>query len=73
MNLKEEINIFVNEYKNFMEISQFPEFDLQTKFASLAIADSQGLDSAAVTAYRPLTGQHSLCVSTNLELSKYLD
>ena len=55
-----------------MGISQFPEFDLKTKFASLAIADSQGFDSAAVTAYQPITGQHSLCVSTNLELSKYL-
>ena len=72
MNLKEQLNLFVNEYKNFMGISQFPEFDLQTKFASLAIADSQGFDSAAVTAYQPITGKHSLFVSTNLELSKYL-
>ena len=72
MNFKEQLNLFVNEYKNFMGISQFPEFYLQTKFASLAIADSQGFESAAVTAYQPITGQHSLCGSTNLELSKYL-
>ena len=66
------LNIFVDEYKNFMRITQFPEFALQTKLVSVVAADSQGFDSAAVTAYQPITGQHSLCVSTNLELSKYL-
>lgn len=54
MNLKEQLNTLVDEYKNFMGFSWFPEFDLQTKFASLAIADSQGFDSAAVTAYQQL-------------------
>ena len=72
MNLKEQLNTLVDEYKNFMGFSWFPEFDLQTKIASLVIADSQGFESAAVTTYQPITGQHSLCVSVNLELSKYL-
>lgn len=72
MNFNEQLNFFVDEYKNFMGISQFPEFALQTKFVSIVTADSQGFESAAVTTYQPITGQHSLCVSANLDLSKYL-
>lgn len=72
MNLKEQLNTLVDEYKNLMGFSQFPEFDLQTKIASLVIADSQWFESAAVTTYQPITGQHNLSVSVNLELSKYL-
>ncbi len=72
MNLNEQLNMFVDEYKKFIGISQFPEFALQTKIASIVTADFQGFESAAVTTYQPITGQHSLYVSVNLDLSKYL-
>ena len=72
MNLKEQLNIFVDEYKNFIGFSQFPKFALQTKLVSIVAADSQGFESAAVTTYQSITGQHSLCVSVNLKLSKHL-
>lgn len=42
---------FVRGYKNFKGISQFPEFDFQTKFALIATADFQEFEYETVTAY----------------------
>ena len=68
----EKIKIFENEFKQFMGIKDFPAYQLTTKEVSLAIADSCGFDSAASTFYSPKTNIHTLQISTNLILSKYL-
>lgn len=70
--ITKQLSIYVNEYMKFMGIEQFPQYALQTQEASKSTADSQGFEVAAATFYQPLTGQHTLLVSTNLCLSKYL-
>lgn len=72
MDISKQLNIFVNEYKNFMGIKQFPKYTLQTHEVSKSTADLQGFEVAASTFYQPLTGQHTLLISTNLNLYKYL-
>lgn len=72
MNIAEQLNTYVDDYKAFMGIENFPQYNLQTKNVSLAIADAQGFDAVASTFYQPATGQHLLVVSTNLSLSKYV-
>ncbi len=72
MDISKQIELYVNEYKDFMKISHFPKFSLETHTVSILTADSQGFDVAASTSYQPLTGEHTLSVSTNLLLSKYL-
>lgn len=72
MSIVEQLNAYVDDYKAFMGIENFPQYSLQTKNVSLAIADAQGFDAVASTFYQPTTGQHSLVVSTNLSLSKYV-
>ncbi len=72
MDIREQLNLYVNEYKDFMEIEQFPEYTLQTKQVSINVADLQGFDSVAAAFYQPLTGEHTLVVSTNLVLSQYV-
>lgn len=72
MDIYKQLNVYVNEYKGFMGIKQFPKYTLQTQEASKSTADLQGYEVAAATFYQPLTGQHTLLISTNLSLSKYL-
>lgn len=70
--ITKQLSTYVDEYVEFMGIEQFPKYALQTQEASKSTADSQGFEVAAATFYQPLTGQHTLLVSTNLCLSKYL-
>lgn len=70
--LERQLNGYVSEYKEFMEISQFPAFFLQTRTASQVRAESQGYESAAITSYQVSTGQHTIFISTNLKLTKYV-
>ena len=72
MSIVEQINVYVDDYKVFMGIDYFPQYNLQTKSVSLAIADAQGFEVAAGTGYEPLTGRHTLTISTNLNLERYL-
>lgn len=70
--LERQLSGYVSEYKEFMEISQFPAFFLQTRTASQVRAESQGYESAAITSYQVSTGQHTIFISTNLKLTKYV-
>lgn len=72
MNITEQINAYVEEYKVFMEIEHFPKYSVRTRSVSLVAADSQGFESAGATDYDPITGKHTLTVTTNLELDKFL-
>lgn len=72
MDIAEQLNTYVDEYKSFMGIENFPKYCLKTKSVSLAVADAQGFEAVASTFYQPLTGQHTLVISTNLSLSKYV-
>ena len=72
MSIAEQLNAYVDDYKVFMGIDCFPQYCLQTKSVSLAIADTQGFEVAAGAAYDPITGRHTLTISTNLNLERYL-
>lgn len=66
----QRINTFVDEYKHFMGIEQFPSYVLQTKEVSYIMAELQGFDFVAQANYKVDIHQHTLCISTNLLLSK---
>lgn len=68
----EKLKRFEDDFKQFMGIADFPLYKLITKEVSLSVADSQGYDSAASTFYNPKTNGHTLQLSSNLILSKYL-
>lgn len=70
--IAEQLGTYATEYMKFMGIERFPTYNLQYKEVSKFKAESQGFDSAAQTFYQPLTGQHTLIVSTNLILSKHM-
>lgn len=72
MDITKKINTYIDEYKSFMGIDQFPEYTLKTHEARISTADSQGYEIAAATYYQPETNQHALLVSTNLILSRDL-
>lgn len=72
MDVSKQLMLYVEEYKAFIGINQFPQYTLQTHEASISTADSQGFEVAASAHYQPVTGRHTLLISTNLELSKYL-
>lgn len=72
MSVAEQLDAYVDEYKAFMGIGHFPKYSLQTKSISMAAADTQGFETVASAFYQPLTGQHTLVISTNQCLSKYV-
>ncbi len=72
MNIIEQLNAYVDEYKIFMGIDKFPEYNLQTRTASIITAETQGFESVASTLYQPITGQHTLIISSNLNLLRYV-
>lgn len=63
---------FENDFKSFMGIEEFPTYELQTKEVSETIVAAQGFEVAAAAFYQPQYRSHTLLVSTNLILSKYL-
>lgn len=72
MSISEQLYSYVNEYTDFVGASYFPSFDLQSRTASISTADSQGFEVIANAHYQLATGQHTLTVSTNIPLSKYV-
>lgn len=70
--LIQQLKIYEKEYKVFMDIQEFPKYDLSTKKASLYLANTQGFDSVATTSYQPKIKKHSLHISTNLSIEKYV-
>jgi hypothetical protein len=70
--LVKHLKIYEDEFKHFMGIEEFPVFELQTQKASINIADSQGFEIAASTSYQQENRRHTLLVSSNIDLSKYL-
>lgn len=67
-----QLKIYENEFRTFMNIEKFPVYELQTQEVSQNIADTQGFEVGAATFYRTQNKSHSLLISTNLTLSKYL-
>lgn len=72
MNVIEQLNAYVDEYKTFMGIEKFPEYNLQTRTVSIITAETQGFESVASTLYKPIAGQHTLIISSNLNLLRYV-
>lgn len=70
--LLNQLKQYEDEFKHFIGIEEFPEYQLLIKEASLDIAEAQGFEVAASTSHNPIDGSHVLLVSTNLELSRYL-
>lgn len=67
-----KIKEYESSFKKFMGINTFPQYTLHTKEVSLFVADAQGYDSVASTHYDVQGNSHTLTVSTNLLLCKYL-
>lgn len=70
--LEKQIDSQIKSFSRFMGISEFPAYDLQTKEASIETADLQGFEVVASASYQPKTNRHSLLVSTNLDLPRYV-
>lgn len=70
--LLKQLKIYEDQFQYFMGIKKFPVYELQTKEASKSTADYRGFEVAASTSYQPEIKKHTLLVSTNLTLSKYL-
>ena len=63
---------FEAEFKQFMGITDFPAYQLTTKEVSLSLSDSQGYGCPASAFYEPKIDRHTLQISTNLMLLKYI-
>ena len=72
MTIAEQLYSYVDEYKDFIGTSLFPSFNLQSRTASISTADSQGFEVVAASNYQLATRQHTLTVSTNIALTKYV-
>lgn len=70
--LKQQIGLEIKEFSKFMGIAKFPEYNLQTKEASIETADLQGFEVIASASYQPKTDLHTLLVSKNLDLPRYV-
>lgn len=70
--IDKKIRAYEEEFKNFMGIKEFPIYEIQTQEVTQTIVDSKGYGIAACTLYQPQNKHHTLRVSTNLILSKYL-
>lgn len=70
--LRTQIADYENEYKCFMGIEQFPKYRLQFKEVSLEKSDAVGFESAASAFYQTETKEHTLLISANLPMSRYL-
>lgn len=63
---------YESDFKKFMGIDEFPTYELKMHEVSLGAATSQGFDVAASVWFEPEKKSHTLSISTNLTLSKYL-
>ena len=70
--LAQRLKLYEEEFRNFMKIKDFPEYQIKTKEVSINVSDSCGFESAASASYVIETKTHTLTVSTNLEVSKDL-
>lgn len=70
--LRQRIEALKDEYCSFIDIETFPKYQLKFKEVSDSVADLQGFDSLAESAYDVENKIHSLTVSTNLNLHRYV-
>lgn len=70
--LIDQIKEYEDEYKTFMEIKDFPSYNIQTKVASAETAQNQGFESIACADYNTEANSHMLTVSNNLTLVKHV-
>lgn len=70
--LQKQLKIYEDQFQYFMGIQKFPVYELQTKKASKFTAEFRGFEVAASASYQPQNNSHTLLVSTNLTLSRYL-
>ena len=67
-----QLQDYEKEYKTFMGITKFPTYEVKTRKVSQSLADTQGFESVAMTFYKPRTKQHTIAISTNLTMTKYV-
>jgi len=72
LSLKTQIESYANDYMNFMGITSFPTYSLQTRKASLELVLARGFGSVASASYQSLTDSHILSVCTNVDVPKYI-
>lgn len=68
--LIEKIKDYELEYREFMNIDRFPDYEVETKELSIEKAESLGYDSIATARYSTKEDRHILTVSIEVELSK---
>lgn len=66
------IKQYEKEYIEFMEIEEFPDYNLELFDIKIEDTDSKGYGAIAQAMYNPKTGIHTLRVCKNLELKKYV-
>lgn len=69
--LVKQLKTYEDEFKDFMDIKEFPTYQLCTKEVSTITADFKGFEAVASTSFQPQNNSHTLSVSTNIALSKY--
>lgn len=70
--LLKQLKIYEDQFQYFMGIQKFPVYELQTKEASKSTADIRGFEVVVSASYEPQNKRHTLLVSTNSILMRYL-
>lgn len=70
--LTKQLNMYAVEFRSFMRIKDFPQYEIETQEASVSLADAQGFESVASASYAVDLQKHILTVSTNLGITKDL-
>lgn len=68
----EQLKNYETEFKSFMEIQEFPIYELELKNISMKEIDSNKYTSIASASYQVQKGIHTLEINTNIPLEKYL-
>ena len=68
----QKIKSYEHDYKSFMNIKTLPEYSIITKTASINVAEMSGFESLASTKYDLNGYLHTLYVSSNLPLYRYV-
>lgn len=71
-NIIQKIKSYESDYKSFMKITTLPEYSIITKTASLNVAETKGFESLASSKYDLKKHIHSLLVSCNVPLCRYV-
>ena len=70
--MEAQIVKYIDEFMNFMNINSFPQIDILSRVASEKTLSKNGVEVAAQAHFTPETGRHTLTITTNIPLLKYV-